>query len=250
MGDVVVAITAILIALPLVVVGALAVFASDGRNPFYVSNRIGLRGRQFPLFKLRTMKVGAAQSGVDTTAAGDPRVTAVGAWLRSTKLDELPQLFNVLAGHMSLVGPRPNVPREVQRYTQVERRMLDVRPGLTDYASIVFADLAHAIPPGFDPNLAYNQLVRPIKSRLALHYMRSADPRSDLVLCFCTAAHLFSRRQALRLVASLLRRTGADEDLIARSLRSGPLTPLAPPGASEVVTSLDHEDPYCSSTHA
>lgn len=233
---------ALVITSPLVLAGAIAVFLSDLRNPFYVSQRVGLHGRSFPLLKLRTMVVGAARSGVDTTVAADPRITRVGSWLRRAKLDELPQFLNVLAGHMALIGPRPNVPREVQRYTAVERTMLEVRPGLTDYASIVFADLADAMPPGLDPNLAYNQLVRPVKSRLALHYVGTASLKTDVVLFLCTVAHFVSRRYALQRLLLLLRETGADDDLVARASRSGPLTPLAPPGSREVVHALEPEN--------
>jgi lipopolysaccharide/colanic/teichoic acid biosynthesis glycosyltransferase len=240
--DVAAAFCAIIVASPLMLAGALAVFLSDRRTPLYISQRVGVRGELFPLLKLRSMIVGAARSGVDTTVAADPRVTSIGRWLRRTKLDELPQLFNVLMGHMSLIGPRPNVPREVQRYTEAERRMLDVRPGLTDYASVVFADLADALPAGLDANLAYNQLVRPVKSRLALHYVETASLKSDLVLFFCTVAHILSRRYALRRLLTLLHETGADEDLVARSSRSSPLTPLAPPGARDIVGALKPED--------
>jgi len=239
--DVFIAVCALIATAPLILAGAAAVFLHDRRMPFYVSERVGLDGRSFRLLKLRTMVVDAARSGVDTTVAADPRVTPVGHWLRRAKMDELPQFFNVLLGHMSLVGPRPNVPREVQRYTQVEREMLEVRPGLTDYASIVFADLADAMPAGLDANLAYNQLVRPVKSRLALHYMETASLKADFVLLSCTALNFASRRHALQRVRMLLRESGADADLIRRSSRTEPLTPLAPPGATEAVSALESE---------
>src|SRR2546421_9553898 len=126
-----------------------------------------------------------ASSTVDTTVAGDPRITPVGKYIRATKLDELPQFVHVLSGRMSLIGPRPNVPREVELYTAEERELLSVRPGITDIASIVFADLADALADASDPNIAYNQLVRPWKSRLGLHYVRSASFGNDVrIICY------------------------------------------------------------------
>ena len=237
--DMLLAIVSILVTAPLMLLGVLAVFAGDFRNPMYVSERIGRGGRPFRLFKIRTMVVDAASSGVDTTASGDPRITRVGQWLRRTKIDELPQFFNVLLGDMSLIGPRPNVRRECERYTPLERHMLDVRPGLTDYASIVFADLAEAVPPGIDPNLAYNQYVRPLKSRLALHYVRTASLASDAALFLLTLRNALSRERTMASVLRWLQRTGADADLIERSSRDRPLTPWAPPGADRAVSAAD-----------
>lgn len=237
--DIVVAVFVLTVTAPLVVLCALVVFASDLKSPFYVSFRNGRGGKPFRLYKLRTMVVGAADSGVDTTAAGDPRVTRIGRLLRKYKLDELPQFANVLLGDLSVVGPRPNVPREVQRYTEIELGLLTVRPGITDYASIVFSDLAEALPLHVDANLAYNQYVRPIKSRLALHYVRTASLMVDVSLIWWTLVGLCFRGRALRAVTKLLEATGADEQLVQLARRDQPLAPMAPPGSDRIVTADD-----------
>jgi lipopolysaccharide/colanic/teichoic acid biosynthesis glycosyltransferase len=224
---------------PLILVCAIAVFLSDGRNPFYVSMRIGRGALPFRLFKIRTMVVGASLTGTDTTVTNDPRLLAVGRVVRATKLDELPQLWNVLLGEMSFVGPRPNVSREVARYTDAERGLLIVRPGITDFASIVFADLADAIPTGVEANLGYNQFVRPWKSRLGLHYVDHASLAMDLRLLLGTFVNFFARRRALEQVSSLLRRTGASSELCAIALRQAPLQVAVPPGAARAVVAED-----------
>jgi lipopolysaccharide/colanic/teichoic acid biosynthesis glycosyltransferase len=135
-----------------------------------------------------------------------------------------------------MVGPRPNVPREVALYTGEELRLLSVRPGITDLASIVFADLAATLAHAPDANLAYNQLVRPWKSRLGLHYLRCASLGSDLLIICYTVSVLFARQWTLGRIAALLRSSGAPEDLCRFVLRDAPLRPLPPPGASEIVT--------------
>ena len=237
--DIACALSAIVLFAPLVIAATIVVFVSDGRSPLYISPRVGLRGQKFQLLKLRTMIADAPSTGIDTTIAGDPRITRVGYWLRRTKIDELPQFLNVLWGDMSIIGPRPNVERETQRYTETERVLLSIRPGLTDYASIVFADLAEALPGGVDPNLSYNQYVRPVKSRLALHYVSTASFMSDVRLFLLTVRQFGSRARALEGVVALLSDTGADDEILAHARRDQPLVPLAPPGADRVVAASD-----------
>jgi lipopolysaccharide/colanic/teichoic acid biosynthesis glycosyltransferase len=239
--DVLVAGGALLVTLPLTLIALAAVWLSDRGNPLYVSERIGRHGRPFRFLKIRTMVTGAGASAVDTTVAGDPRVTAVGRCIRALKVDELPQLLHVLSGRMSMVGPRPNVPREVALYTAEERGLLEVRPGITDPASIVFADLATALRNVADPNIAYNQLVRPWKSRLGLHYLCCASFANDLRILAYTFSVLFARRWTLLRLSALLRHTGAPEDLCRFVRREGPLRPLPPPGADAIVTHRSSE---------
>ena len=125
---------------------ALAIWCQDGRSPFYLSPRVGRGNRDFAMIKLRTMVVGADRTGASSAAKSDARITPFGRFLRRWKLDELPQVVNVLAGHMSIVGPRPNVRLGgVNDYTREEMGLLAVRPGLTDLASIVFADEAEIL---------------------------------------------------------------------------------------------------------
>ena len=234
--DLLAAILALLLSAPFLVVALLLVYLQDFRNPLYVSERIGRGGRPFRFLKVRTMRVNSSATQVDTTVADDPRLTRVGRAIRALKFDELPQFLHVLAGHMSMVGPRPNVPREVALYTSEELGLLSVRPGITDLASIVFADLAATLAEAPDANIAYNQLVRPWKSRLGLHYLRCASPGTDLLIICYTISVLFARQWTLRRIAALLRSSGAAADLCRFVLRDAPLRPLPPPGASEIVT--------------
>jgi lipopolysaccharide/colanic/teichoic acid biosynthesis glycosyltransferase len=151
---------------------ALAVWLEDRHAPFFAGPRVGRRWKPYRQFKIRSMVPSAEQSGVDATPANDRRITRVGHVIRRIKLDELPQLLNVLAGDMSLVGPRPNCLRECLMYSDAEKRILDVNPGITDIASIVFFDEENILAAATtDPDLGYHQLVRPWKSRFCLLYL-------------------------------------------------------------------------------
>jgi lipopolysaccharide/colanic/teichoic acid biosynthesis glycosyltransferase len=238
--DAIVAAAALTIALPILAVLAIAVVAHDGGSPLYVARRIGRDGRPFRMLKLRSMVAGADRTQVDSTANDDTRITPIGRCMRLVKLDELPQLWNVLVGDMSLVGPRPNVEREVRLYSAEERRILDVRPGITDLASIVFADYGAIIEGHANPDIAYNQLIRPYKSRLALLYVRA--PRSialDLRLGLLTIANAVHRQWTLEQAARLVVRLGGSPDLAAVARRQTGLTPAPPPGSNAIVTSRE-----------
>lgn len=231
------AICAAIITFPIVLLAAIAVWLEDFRFPLYLPYRVGLAGKSFRLFKLRSMVVGADNSQVDTTIAGDSRVTKVGGVIRRFKLDELPQFWNVIIGNMAIVGPRPNVSRETSLYTVEEKHLLTVRPGITDISSIVFSDLAETLSGMSDANIAYNQLVRPWKSRLSLFYVKNNTVWMDLWIILLTAIGIFDRRSALAGLSRLLGRYNAPTDLVEVAKRCRPLTPLPPPGLSKVVTS-------------
>jgi lipopolysaccharide/colanic/teichoic acid biosynthesis glycosyltransferase len=233
---VLVSISAILIIWPALLIAILLIFFQDWKNPFYCPWRIGQNGRKFRLLKLRTMYVGADLSKVDSTKADDPRITPAGRFIRGIKLDELPQFFNVLRGEMSVVGPRPNIERETNLYTEIERRMLLARPGITDIASITFADLAEILAGSLDANIAYNQLVRPWKSRLALFYCDHASLKLDIQLICLTALNPFNRKMTLRRIHTILTALKAPADLSALTLRNRTLEPVAPPGLESIVT--------------
>ena len=220
---------------PLMVPLLYLIWRQDRHSPFYCASRVGKDGVSFTLVKLRSMIVGADKCGVDSTAADDQRITAVGSFVRRYKLDEIPQLFNVLKGEMSLVGPRPNVERDVSLYTEVEHRLLSVRPGITDFSSIVFSDEGEILEGAEDPDLSYNQLIRPWKSRLGLFYIDHQSLLLDVMLIFTTVVAIVSRESALRIIVGLLRRNKASDDLIRIASRRYQLTPFPPPGATEVV---------------
>lgn len=235
--DISIAACALLLLTPLLAMVAVAVWLEDGRSPWYRGVRAGRNGREFRMLKFRTMHVGASMTGVNSTASGDARITRVGRFLRALKLDELPQLWNVIAGEMSLVGPRPQVPDDAALYTAEERHMLDVRPGVTDLASIVFSDEGEILAGSVDPDLLYNQIIRPWKSRLALLYLERGSSTSDARILLWTVGALLSRRWARTQVARLLDQWGVGQPLYSIALREAPLPAFPPPGASEVVRS-------------
>lgn len=209
----------------------------DRHSPFYIAPRVGKDERKFHMVKLRSMIVNAAGSGVDSTSASDSRITLVGNVIRRFKLDELMQLWNVMVGDMSLVGPRPNVRKETDLYTPVEKKLLMVRPGITDLASIVFSDEGRILEGKENPDLAYNQLIRPWKSRLALVSIEQGSILLDFQLIWLTVVSILSRQKALAGVQRILKRLDVDEKLREVARRTNPLKPFAPPGASQIVTS-------------
>lgn len=243
--DVVASAVALIVTAPVIVPMLIAVWAQDRHSPFYVGHRIGKDGAPFRMIKVRSMVLNADTTGVDSTAGDDKRITAVGIFVRRFKLDEVPQLWNVIKGEMSLVGPRPNVERDVALYTEEEKRLLIVRPGITDLASIVFADEGEILEGSEDPDLDYNQRIRPYKNRLALLLIDNENLALDLRVIGLTMVAGFSRQVALKGVTRILQRWNADPILISVSERTAPLAPYPPPGATAVVESRS-----CSATPA
>lgn len=221
---------------PILLPVAVAIWLQDFHSPFYVATRTGLDGRPFRMVKFRSMILRADRTGVDSTSGDDPRITGLGRFIRRFKLDEFPQIWNVLRGEMSLVGPRPNVERETALYTAEERQLLSVRPGITDLASIVFSDEGEILRGSNDPDLRYNQVIRPWKSRLGLLYVRNAHRLGlDLRIIALTLLSAVRRPAALAGVAGLVRSLGGGNELAAVALRTAPLQAAPPPGATEVV---------------
>ncbi|MDH4046226.1 MAG: sugar transferase [Gemmatimonadota bacterium] len=237
--DLVASLVGLLVGSVILVPAMIAVWLQDGRSPFYVAPRAARGGGTFRMVKLRSMRILADTTGVMSTAGNDPRITAVGRFVRRWKLDELTQLWNVLRGEMSLVGPRPQVLPDVARYTAEERLLLTVRPGITDVASIVFADEGEVLRGAPDPDLRYHQVIRPWKSRLALLYARADESVIlDLRIVWLTVLTIAARPRALNAVSRLVRELGGGEELARVALRSEPLREAPPPGTSVVVTSL------------
>lgn len=221
---------------PLQLLAMLAIWLGDRGSPVYMASRVGRHGRPFRMAKLRSMMVGADRSGVASTATTDPRITPIGRFIRQCKLDEFAQLWNVLRGDMSLVGPRPNVGRETALYTPEERRLLSIRPGITDIASIVFADEGAILAGKVDPDLVYNQLIRPWKSRLGLLYLDHRCLALDVELLYLTVVAAFSRTRALEGVQAVLARLHAEEETLRVARRIEQLVPHPPPGAVGIIT--------------
>lgn len=235
--DIAVAFCGLVLLAPLFGAIAVCVWIGDRHSPFFCGRRVAHGGGVFRMLKFRSMRPDAWKTGVNSTAAGDARITVMGRLLRRTKLDELPQLVNVLVGDMSLVGPRPQVQADAALYTEEERRMLRVRPGITDLASIVFADEGEILAGSADPDLLYHQIIRPWKSRLALLCVDHDSLRLRAFIVFLTIFAVLSRRRALAATARLLSRWNAEDELRATARRAEPLRPFPPPGASSVVES-------------
>lgn len=185
--DIVASLLGLIILLPVFVVLAIVLKWESSGPTFYRGLRAGRYGKAFRIFKFRTMVVDADKIGGPSSSADDPRITRAGNFLRRYKLDELPQLINVLAGEMSLVGPRPEVVQEVLLYTKEEKRLLEVRPGITDWASIKFRNEGEILRGSADPHAAYREKIRPEKIRLGLEYV---DRRSFLTDCQIIASTL------------------------------------------------------------
>ena len=201
----------------------------DKKTPFYIPLRVGKNNKMFKMIKLRSMYVDADKSKVNSTSDNDLRITSIGKKIRKYKLDELVQLWNVLLGDMSLVGPRPNIKSETDLYTDVEKDLLLVKPGITDFSSIVFTDEGKILEDKKDPDLAYNQLIRPWKSRLSLIYIKNQSNLLDLQIIIFTLIAFISKRKALQLINKKLINLGADIHTIKTSLRENELSPHTPP---------------------
>jgi lipopolysaccharide/colanic/teichoic acid biosynthesis glycosyltransferase len=181
------------ILLPIALLTALLARASMGPPTIFVQERVGRHGRTFRLLKLRTMSAGS--EGLPITGAGDPRVTDAGRWLRRTKCDEIPQVINVIRGEMSIVGPRPELPRYVALYTADQRRVLEARPGLTDPATLAFRNEEEALGsvPAQERETYYQERILPHKLRLNREYLTSATARGDLMLILKTLTAILWR---------------------------------------------------------
>jgi lipopolysaccharide/colanic/teichoic acid biosynthesis glycosyltransferase len=178
---------------PLLVLVAAAVKFQDSGPIFYQGLRVGIGGKPFWVIKFRTMIPNTEWYGITSTSSDDPRVTRLGSFLRRHKLDELPQLWNVLRGEMSLVGPRPEVQRFVDLYTEEEKVILSVRPGLTDWATLWNIDEGAVLQGSSDPDRDYFERIRPNKIRLQLAYVHQAGFWTDIHVLIHTIAMLAFR---------------------------------------------------------
>jgi lipopolysaccharide/colanic/teichoic acid biosynthesis glycosyltransferase len=160
----------------------------DSRGPiFFRQERVGLRGKKFQIHKFRTMEIGSESKGLQITVGSDPRITKIGSILRKYKLDELAQLIDVLIGNMSLVGPRPEVPRYVEHYSPGVRAIIySVRPGITDWASIKFKDENQILASASDPHLTYINEVMPIKIKYYIDYVQEHSLWGDIRIITAT----------------------------------------------------------------
>lgn len=191
--DIVVSAAALILLFPILLCIAIFVVLDSEGPALYLQERVGLAGRSFQLFKFRTMHVNADRLQAITVGARDPRITRVGYYLRKFKIDELPQLFNVLCGDMSLVGPRPELKKFVDLYNERQKKVISIRPGITDYASIQFRNENELLVGKHDPVAYYIKDIMPVKLELNLKYIAERSLWMDIKILFVTVFSIFRK---------------------------------------------------------
>lgn len=180
---------------PILIIIALFILFESKGGSFYKQLRVGKNNKDFYLLKFRTMRVGADKKGLLTVGDRDPRVTRSGFFLRKYKLDELPQLVNVFVGQMSVVGPRPEVRRYVDLYNENQKRILNVKPGITDYASLYYIDENEILAQSSDPENTYIQEIMPVKIELNYKYIDNQTIKEYFKIIFLTAKSILFNRK-------------------------------------------------------
>ena len=184
--DVLFSLLGILLLSPVFLILYISIRLESKGGGVYRQQRVGRYGKDFYVYKFRSMRVGADRQGLITVGGRDPRITRIGYFIRKYKLDELPQLFNVLKGDMSLVGPRPEVRKYVDLYTDEQRRVLSVRPGITDYASIEYVDENKILGQAEDADKAYQEQIMPDKIRYNMKYICNRSVKEYFKIIFLT----------------------------------------------------------------
>jgi lipopolysaccharide/colanic/teichoic acid biosynthesis glycosyltransferase len=184
--DILSSLLGLIILFPFLFIISILVLVSSPGGIFYRQTRVGKSGKDFRLWKFRTMKPDSDKKGLLTVGGRDPRVTGIGYFLRKYKLDELPQLINVFTGDMSLVGPRPEVRKYVDMYSPEQLRVLEVQPGITDYASIEYSNENELLAKSADPEKSYIEEIMPAKLTLNMKYIEEKSLATDLKIIFKT----------------------------------------------------------------
>ncbi|MEI6854343.1 MAG: sugar transferase [Bacteroidota bacterium] len=179
-------INGLLLFLPFLFIIAAIIKLKDWGPVFYKAPRVGMHGKLFRMFKFRTMVVNADKIGASSTTLSDKRITGIGRFLRKYKLDEMPQLINVFIGNMSIVGPRPDVKSFTDLFTEEEKAILSVKPGITDFASVWNSDEGKILEGSKDPDATYKELIWPEKKRLQLKYVQEHSFWVDIKIVFLT----------------------------------------------------------------
>jgi lipopolysaccharide/colanic/teichoic acid biosynthesis glycosyltransferase len=188
--DIIFSLIGILILIPLFLIIYILIIIESKGGGFYFQNRIGKNKMEFKLFKFRSMYIDSDKKGLITVGGRDPRLTKIGNLIRKFKLDELPQLINVLKGDMSLVGPRPEVKKYVDLYTDYQKKVLDVLPGITDYASIEYVDENKILGLSIDPERTYIDVILPHKIELNMKYIENQSIKEYFHIIFLTFLHI------------------------------------------------------------
>ena len=181
----------LLILSPLLIIVYIAIVIESRGGGFYMQTRVGKDGKNFKLYKFRSMRVDSDSKSQITIGARDPRITKTGLFVRKYKIDELPQLLNVLKGDMSLVGPRPEVPLYVDMYTAEQKKVLSVLPGITDYASICYVDENEILGKAENPHQTYIDEILPDKLKLNMEYIENRSVKEYFKVIFLTLRKIF-----------------------------------------------------------
>jgi lipopolysaccharide/colanic/teichoic acid biosynthesis glycosyltransferase len=198
------AIFLLLIFLPLISIISIIIFLHDLKHPIYISERIGLNFKSFKFYKFRSMKIDS-KIKFSTTSNNDPRLFLFGKFIRRLKLDEIPQLINIIKGDINFFGPRPNVKSEIDKYTDIEKEILNVKPGLFDFSPIVFSDESELCTNEHDPDLYFNLTIRPWKSCLGLFFIKNKSFYLNLLIFLSFILNFLARHWALKLITFSLK---------------------------------------------
>lgn len=189
--DIIFSAVGLLLLSPLFLIIYILIRCESKGGGFYCQQRVGKDGRMFGLYKFRSMRTGSDKKGLITVGGHDSRITRMGYFIRKYKIDELPQLWNVLKGDMSLVGPRPEVKKYVDLYTEEQRRVLSVRPGITDYASIEYVDENEILGKADDPDRVYVEEIMPAKIKLNMRYIENQSLKEYFKIIGLTFINIF-----------------------------------------------------------
>lgn len=195
--DFVISLVALIILSPIFIILSIIIITTSKGGVFFRGERVGKNGKLFKIFKFRSMLKDSEGKGKWNVGNNDPRVTKIGVFLRKTKLDELPQLINVIKGEMSLVGPRPELKYYIDKYTDKEMPILDMRPGITDWASMVNIAQFEVFTKAEDPDLAYEKYIRPIKLKLQIYYRYNNSFLGDIQILIWTIFKVVTRTKKL-----------------------------------------------------
>jgi lipopolysaccharide/colanic/teichoic acid biosynthesis glycosyltransferase len=222
-----------ILALPIILISILAVYLNDFGNPIYSARRVGKNFKEFKMLKIRTMIINAEHTGINSTSNNDKRITKIGKIIRKFKIDELLQLLNVLNGEMNIVGPRPNVWADVNKYNNIEKKILTIKPGITDISSIIFSDEGSILKSSKNPDITYDQLIRPWKSRFCLIYIKEQSTSFDLYIVYLTILSLINKKLALNQLKKSLSKLGLKGKILDIAQRKIKLEPSDPPEKDE-----------------
>ena len=184
--DIILSASGLIICSPLFLLAAILIKATSKGPVFFLQKRVGLHNKDFTIYKFRTMREGAAKQNTLTIGSKDSRITTIGYYLRKYKLDELPQLYNVLKGEMSIVGPRPELRAYVELYSAEQRNVLSIRPGITDYASIKFKNENDLLAAADNPERYYINDILPLKLQLSQQYLKNKSLRNYFFVIWAT----------------------------------------------------------------